>query len=399
MVTNLYNAALAALPSAQGWLSFGNTLLGSQTRTPNGVLLSSLPSLANAAGFSNVSALLPMLVNPGFPQLDPARGFALGFRLRMLDEQHLADNRAGFSAILQGMGSAPLGIELGFWRDRIASLLGGDTPLQTVGAWVGGLDLSQNTAFSLRIFEQTFYLMADRRLLLSGPVQDYSQVTVSPLLPFNPYSLANFIFLGDNTSRAGANVELGDVSMQQARGGGSNGDLLTGTGAADALNGQGGNDELRGRAGDDWLIGGGGSDTLKGGIGDDMLIGGSEADAFFFSSGSQFRTSQLGVDTIVDFQSGVDRLRLARRTFDALPALGSLPASSFAVVADDAAAAWSAASLVVSTASGGLFYNPNGSAAGFGSGAEDGGKFVQLWGGGSGGPFPALVASDIQMVA
>jgi hypothetical protein len=55
--------------------------------------------------------------------------------------------------------------------------------------------------------------------------------------------------------------------------------------------------------------------------------------------------------------------------------------------------------LVVSTASGGLFYNPNGSAAGFGSGAEDGGKFVQLWGGGSGGPFPALVASDIQMVA
>lgn len=399
MAINLYNAALAALPSAQGWLSFGKSLLGSQTLTPTGVLLSSLPVLAEATGFSNVGALLPSLLNPSFPQLDPARGFALDFRLRILDEVNTAENRAGFSAILQGMGAAPLGIELGFWRDRIASLLGGDAPLQTVGAWVGGLNLSTATAFSLRIVDQTFYLLADDRLLLSGPVQDYSKVSANPLLPFNPYSLANFIFLGDNTTRAGANVELGDVSMQVARAGGHSAELLTGTGAADAINGQGGDDELRGRAGDDWLIGAAGADTLKGGIGDDMLIGGSEADAFFFSSGSRFRTSQMGVDTIADFQAGQDRLRLARRTFEALPALGRLGASSFAVVSDDAAAAVSAAPLVLSTASGGLFYNPNGTAAGFGSGAEDGGRFVQLWGGSAGGPFPALSASDIQVVA
>ncbi|MFM7265667.1 MAG: hypothetical protein ACKOZW_08810 [Cyanobium sp.] len=399
MAINLYNAALAALPSAQGWLSFGNSLLASQSLTPNGVLLSSLPLLANAAGFSNVTALLPVLLNPGFPQLDPARGFGLDFRLRILDEQHLVDNRAGFSAILQGMGTAPLGIELGFWRDRIASLLGGPNPLQTVGSWVGGLDLSQRTAFSLRIVDQSFYLFADNRLLLSGPVQDYSKAVVSPLLPFNPYSLANFLFLGDNTTSAGANVELGDVSLQQVRGAGNSGDLLMGTGADDAINGQAGNDELRGRAGDDLLIGAAGADTLKGGIGDDMLIGGSEADAFFFSSGSRFRMSQLGVDTIADFQAGQDQLRLARRTFDVLPSLGTLAASSFAVVNDDAAAALSTAPLVLSTASGELFYNPNGSAAGFGSGPEDGGKFVQLWGGGSGAPFPALGASDIQIVA
>ena len=407
MAINLYDAALAALPNAQGWLSFGNSFLGSQTRIPNGVLLSTLPELAAAVGFSNanVSALLPTLLpnllNPAFPQLDPVRGFALDFRLRMLDELHTATNRAGFSAILQGLGTGttPLGIELGFWRDRVASLLGGDAPLQTVGAWVGGLDLSQSTTFSLRIADQTFYLMAGDRLLLSGPVQDYSKAVVSPLLPFNPYKLANFIFLGDNTTSAGANVELGDMSLRQARPGSNNADLMIGTGAADALNGQGGNDELRGRAGDDWLIGGVGADSLKGGIGDDMLIGGSEADAFFFSSGSRFRMSQLGVDTIADFQSGQDRLRLSRRTFDALPRLGTLADSSFAVVSDDAAAALSAAPLVLSSASGALFYNPNGSAAGFGSGPEDGGRFVQLWGGGSGAPFPTLAASDIEVVA
>jgi hypothetical protein len=405
MAINLYDAALAALPNAQGWLSFGNSPLGSQTRIPTGVQLSTLPQLAAAAGFSNASVsallptLLPNLLNPAFPQLDPARGFALDFRLRILDELHTAANRAGFSAILQGLGTAPLGIELGFWRDRVASLLGGDAPLQTIGAWVGGLDLSQSTAFSLRIADQTFYLMANDRLLLSGPVQDYSKAVVNPLLPFNPYKLANFIFLGDNTTSAGAKVELGDMSLQQARPGANTADLMLGTGAADALNGQGGNDELRGRAGDDWLIGGAGADLIKGGIGDDMLIGGSDADAFFFSSGSRFRMSQLGVDTIADFQSGQDRLRLSRRTFDALPGLGTLAASSFAVVSDDVAAAVSAAPLVLNTASGGLFYNPNGSAAGFGTGAEGGGRFVQLWGGGSGTPFPSLGASDIQIVA
>ena len=66
---------------------------------------------------------------------------------------------------------------------------------------------------------------------------------------------------------------------------------------------------------------------------------------------------------------------------------------------DDAAAALSAAPLVFNSASGGLFYNPNGAAAGFGSAAEAGGRFVQLWGGGSGGPFSALGAADIQIVA
>jgi hypothetical protein len=398
MVINLYDAALAALPSAQGWLGFGSTLFGSQSRTPSGVLLSSLPVLADAVGFSNVSALLPVLVNGGFPQLDPARGFALDFDLRILEEQHLAANRAGFSAILQGMGPAPLGIELGFWRDRVASLLGGTNPLQAVGASVN-LDLTTRTAFSLRIVEGSYYLMADNRLVLSGAVQDYSKATVSPLLPFNPYSLPNFLFLGDNTTSAGAKVDLGDVSLQQVRGGGTSGELLTGTGAADAIHGLAGNDQLLGRAGDDWLIGGDGDDSIKGGIGDDMLIGGKGADAFFFSSGRSFLTRQLGVDTLADFESGVDRLRLARRTFDALPVGGSLAPSSFAVVSDDAAAALSAAPLVYSSGSGGLFYNPNGTAAGFANGAEAGGRFLQLWGGGSGGSYPTLGANDVQIVA
>lgn len=402
MAITLYDAALAALPNAQGWLAYGSSLLANPNPNPSsssaGTLLSSLPSLAGLAGFSNVAALVPTLVNPGFPSLDPDRGFVLNFRLNLLEELHQVSNRAGFSAILLGQGARPLGIELGFQRDAIFSLLGGATPLQTLGQQVRGLDLNRPTDFSLRILDQSYYLLADNRLLLSGALQDYSAASVSPLLPFNPYTLPNFLFLGDNTTSAGSRVELGSASLHQVSTGGANRDVLPSSNGNDLLNGQDGDDELRGKGGNDWLIGGRGNDLLKGGIGDDLLIGGADADAFLFSTGARYRSSQLGVDTIVDFTAGEDRLRLDRRTFTALPAGGSLAPSLFALVDDDAAAALSTAPLVCSRGSGGLFYNPNGSAAGFGATAEDGGRFVQLWGGGSGAPFPLLAVEAFTIV-
>jgi hypothetical protein len=394
MAIPLYDAALAALPNAQGWLAYGSTLLASPapSRSTAGTLLSSLPSLAGLAGYSNVAALVPTLVNGSFPSLDANRGFVLNFRLNLLEELHQLDNRAGFSAILLGQGPNPLGIELGFQRDAIFSLLGGATPLQALGERVAGLDLNRPTDYSLRILGESYYLLADNRLLLSGALQDYSSASVNPLLPFNPYTLPNFLFLGDNTTSAGSRVELGNTSLHQASMGGPQRDVLPSTSANDLLNGQDGNDELRGKGGHDWLIGGRGNDLLKGGVGDDLLIGGGDADGFLFSSGARYRHSQLGVDTIADFTPGEDRLRLDRRTFTALPAAGTLAPALFAVVEDDAAAALSAAPLVFSRGSSGLFYNANGSAAGFGATAEDGGRFVQLWGGDSGAPFPQLSA-------
>jgi hypothetical protein len=45
---------------------------------------------------------------------------------------------------------------------------------------------------------------------------------------------------------------------------------------------------------------------------------------------------------------------------------------------------------VYNSATGRLFYNPNGSAAGFAPSETAGGAFAQLWGGATGTPFPAL---------
>lgn len=85
---------------------------------------------------------------------------------------------------------------------------------------------------------------------------------------------------------------------------GAGDDRLTGSNFANRIEAGAGRDALRGLAGDDTLIGGQGIDTLRGGAGHDQLEGGSGADIFVFGPGQ-------GIDTIVDFEQGLDRIRLS----------------------------------------------------------------------------------------
>ena len=392
----LYNVT-SGLPSDQGWLAFGG-LGGTQERINNVTKLTS--STNGAVGYSNRTATpSAALVNSAFPSLDRSVGFNLDFRLRVLSESHLNNNRAGFSVILLDQTiQQPQGIELSFWSDSIFSQRGGNPPFQTIGEKVSNFFTNTPLNYSLRILDQAYYLLADNRLVLSGALQDYSAWQKDPLLPYNPYTTSNFLFLGDNTRSASASVELGNISLGVALTGSSGADTFAGTAAADSFNGLAGADQLNGGDNNDWLAGGAGTDTINGGAGNDVLIGGSEADRFLFSSGASFNSSQLGVDTIVDFNPAEDRLRLARTTFSALAAGPNLAAAAFAVVTSDGAAAISAASIVYNSASGGLFYNPNGSAAGFAATPSGGGLFAKLWGSGSGGPFPALNSGVFEVV-
>jgi glycerophosphoryl diester phosphodiesterase len=71
----------------------------------------------------------------------------------------------------------------------------------------------------------------------------------------------------------------------------------------DVVNGQGGDDILRGLSGDDILRGGDGNDLLDGGQGNDEYSGGAGADRFVLDLGA-------GVDTIIDFEEGLDLIHL-----------------------------------------------------------------------------------------
>ncbi|HET6520756.1 MAG TPA: Calx-beta domain-containing protein, partial [Geminicoccaceae bacterium] len=95
--------------------------------------------------------------------------------------------------------------------------------------------------------------------------------------------------------------------------GGDGEDVLRGGVGGDTLLGGADDDLLHGDEGGDELDGGAGDDTLNGGPGGDTLTGGGGADVFAFGAAAH------GVDTVLDFEAGVDSfdLSLALPGFDA----------------------------------------------------------------------------------
>ncbi|GGA23935.1 phytase [Okeania sp. KiyG1] len=154
-------------------------------------------------------------------------------------------------------------------------------------------------------------------------------------------------------------------------------DEIIGSGGNDFLYGQDGDDVLEGRPGFDFLFGGDGNDEMNGGIGrdrlnggsgNDTLSGGASIDRFIFATNQEFDADDIGVDEITDFVVGQDKILLDRTTFTAINSI----ATDFAVITGGAAT--SDAVIVYNSNNGGLFYNPNGSANGFGNG----GRFATL---------------------
>lgn len=91
--------------------------------------------------------------------------------------------------------------------------------------------------------------------------------------------------------------------------GGQGDDTLYGNSGDDTLVGGVGNDQLFGGQGNDVLNGGDGNDVIQGGVGSDILTGGIGADIFRYVSAAD--STVASADTILDFQTGTDKIDLA----------------------------------------------------------------------------------------
>ena len=159
----------------------------------------------------------------------------------------------------------------------------------------------------------------------------------------------------------GDDVLMGEGGNDQITGGLGN-DILDGGFGFDFLNGKEGNDTLIGFNGEDLLIGGAGDDIIDGGrhadrivggIGSDTLTGGEDADTFVFDNYD-------GVDTITDFESGVDVIELARPAFTEVR-FGTLYESAFVVGTE---AQDVSDRIIYDQATGNIYYDADGSGAG-----------------------------------
>ena len=140
-----------------------------------------------------------------------------------------------------------------------------------------------------------------------------------------------------------------------------------------SINGTGNelNNTINGNSGDNLLLGGSGNDRINSQAGNDVLNGQAGSDQYVFAGGT-FSAANFGVDTIEQFTQNADKIVLSKATFGLASALGNgfSIASEFAVVANDTVAATSGARIVYSAETNNLFFNQNGTAAGFGTGAQ-----------------------------
>jgi hypothetical protein len=140
--------------------------------------------------------------------MDRNTGFSIEFDLSLISESHNNNDRAGFS--ITALSQDVWGIELGFWEDEIWAQTNPSSSLFIHGEGVTFNTTDRVVTYTLTIFNNGYSLFADDTPILSGGLQNYSAwESGSP-----PYSLNNYLFFGDNTGSAGANVNLGKITLK-----------------------------------------------------------------------------------------------------------------------------------------------------------------------------------------
>lgn len=130
--------------------------------------------------------------------MDRNTGYTLSFDLQIGAESHVSNDRAGFSVI--ALSSDLQGIELGFWGNEVWA----QNSSFTHGEGTTGFNPSASfVSYDLTIQGSSYALKANDSTILTGALRTYSG---------SPYDTANFIFFGDNTFSAQADVDLGAVN-------------------------------------------------------------------------------------------------------------------------------------------------------------------------------------------
>ncbi len=209
--TLLYDSSLGTLPSEQ---SFSFTAvnpqppfmaLASQVYSAPVTVLSTTSQLSEYAGYTVSQTVMPTLSR--------AAGFQLTFDLRVISENHGSNhNRAGFNVIL--LSEDLYGIEMAFWQDEIWAQEGNGSELFTHAEGVTYDTTAALITYKITVISNTYQLSANDAPLLSGTLRQYTDWTPPFGITSDPYEQPNQLFLGDDTSSAGAEVWLGDVTIE-----------------------------------------------------------------------------------------------------------------------------------------------------------------------------------------
>ena len=184
------------VPLAQGWLPLIQGTAGTESLQPDSFQLNTLADENTQHGYARISPVA----------LDTAVGFQLTFNLRVDGSSSSSVNRGGYSLVLVGNDPAK-SLELVFLTNEVFvyDYVGGDPDRFVRGASAGITPFVPNS-YVLTVANDSFNLNVSGQNLLSGPLVDYSAQGL-------PYTTPNFVFFGDDTSRAASNAYLGPLVL------------------------------------------------------------------------------------------------------------------------------------------------------------------------------------------
>lgn len=191
----LFDSRPGTWPTEQGWSYAAVPGLAVQDLAGSALRLVTTAATVEAAGYARRLD----------PPLDRRAGFNVGLRFRLPREVHVRDDRAGFSVIV--LDADLRGIELGFWRDQVFAQA--DQPLFTRAESASHPFDAEPVELILSVRADRYHLFVNRSVVLTGPLRDYTAFTGFP----DVYETPNFLFLGDNTTSAAAEVELFCVAL------------------------------------------------------------------------------------------------------------------------------------------------------------------------------------------
>ncbi|NDJ16205.1 hypothetical protein [Myxacorys almedinensis] len=219
----LYNGSLGTPPGSQGWTFVPgfSPPFATQTSDSTGTTLNTTANDSIQAGYSRSDQ-----------SFDRSAGYTLRFDLQLLSENHANPNaqnnpgtdsisdRAGLSII--ALSSDQQGIELGFWDNEIWAQEDGaikaDPTLAPTGTrftHAEGASFNTQAAiaqYELSILNNAYYLYANGNYgapLLTGRLRNYAAEG-------SPYTIPNFLFVGDNTTSAQGSFKLAQVDVSNS---------------------------------------------------------------------------------------------------------------------------------------------------------------------------------------
>lgn len=197
------------------WLAFGGFSTNQAYDSVNDATrLNTTSFVSIMGGYANHSPA-GQLVNAGFPELNRQLGYKIAFSLRMVSESLTSASRAGFSIIAVGSDAASgvaSSIEIGFQSGRVFS------QSDDFGLAVADENTSFNPVgsnfinYELAVYGSSYQLTADANVILTGTLHDHFDHNIN--WPVSPYQIPNFLFLGDDTTSASAEILLRSVKVE-----------------------------------------------------------------------------------------------------------------------------------------------------------------------------------------